>query len=180
MIIRATTKLYNIARIRAEKNISALSESLPGEWYANLISTGRAGELGILFFHIPTMITVVILGKSIRKAVKELPQRTESLLIRNGFKDLVPGFQLDTAPEFYSTNSRNILANMNQLKFGIEWSLALSEELEERDISRIEDNYLRHLVGGKVANEKGGKRDYIKAKTILKELLEKKAVANTH
>ena len=174
MIIRATTKLYNIARLKAEKNASALSENLPGEWYANLISTGRAGELGILFFHIPTMITVVTLGKSIRKAVMELPKRAELLLIRNGFKDLVTGFQLETAPEFYSTNSRNILANMNQLKFSLEWSLALLEELEERDIAKIEDHYLKYYVGGKVANEKGGNRDYIEAKTILTDLLEKR------
>ena len=172
MIIRATTKLYNIARIRAEKNISALSESLPGEWYANLISTGRVGEQGILFFHIPTMITVVTLGKSIRKAVKELPQRTESLLVRNGFKDLVPGFQLEMAPEFYSTNSRNILANMNQLKFSLEWSLTLSEDLEERDIARIEDIFMNYLIGGKIAKERTSRKDYIKPKTILKELIE--------
>jgi len=170
MIIRATTKLYNIARISAEKNISALSDNLPGEWYSTLISTGRVGEHGILFLHIPTMITVVTLGKSIRKAVKELPQRTESLLIRNGFKDLVPDFQLKTTPEFYSTNSRNILANMNQLKFSLEYSLALSEELEERDIAKIEDIFMNYLIGGKIANERTSKRDYIKPKTILKRV----------
>jgi hypothetical protein len=174
MIIRATIKLHNISRISAIKNTSAITDSLPGEWYATLISTGRTGGLGILFLHNPTMMTVVTLGKSIKKAIKELPLRATSLLIRNGYKDLTPEFQLDTTPEIYSTNCRSILANMNQIRFSLEYSLALSEELEEEDIARVEDLFLNNIVGGKIA-----KGEYMVPKTILMELLENKAVANT-
>jgi hypothetical protein len=120
------------------------------------------------------MMTVVTLGKSIKKAIKELPLRATSLLIRNGYKDLTPEFQLDTTPEIYSTNCRSILANMNQIRFSLEYSLALSEELEEEDIARVEDLFLNNIVGGKIA-----KGEYMVPKTILMELLENKAVANT-
>ncbi len=174
MVIRATTKLHNISRISGIKNTSAITDTLPGEWYASLLSTGRVGGLAIHFLHIPTMITLVTMGKSINKAIKELPLRASSLLMRNGYKELVPDFQLDTTSEIYLTNSRSILANMTQIRFSLEYSFALSEELEEVDIVRIEDSYLTYLVGGKIA-----KGNYIRPVDILKELLKKQAVANT-
>ncbi|MBP1631474.1 MAG: hypothetical protein H6Q15_2367 [Bacteroidetes bacterium] len=174
MIIRATNKILNIARIEPVKNESIILSSLPGEWYASLLSTGREVGLAIHFLHNPTMMTVVTMGKSLNRAIKELPTRATSLLMRNGYTELVPHFKLGTMPEIYSTNSRSILANMNQIKFSLEYSFALSDGFEEVDIARIEDTYLTYLVGGKIAKGK-----YISPVEILKELLEKQAAANT-
>ena len=174
MIIRATKKLLNISGINSVKNESIILCSLPGEWYASLLSTGSEVGLAIHFLHNPSMITVVTMGKSLYRAVKELPARATSLLTRNGYVELVPNFQLGTMPEIYSTNSRSILADMNQIKLSLEYSFALSEGLEEVDLVRIEDTYLTYLVGGKI-----GKRRYISPIDLLKELLEKQAVANT-
>jgi hypothetical protein len=39
MIIRATSKLLNIARIAPVKNLSVIDGHLPGEWYASLVAT---------------------------------------------------------------------------------------------------------------------------------------------
>ncbi|MDD4227390.1 MAG: hypothetical protein WCY58_10795 [Mariniphaga sp.] len=168
MIIRATAKLHNIARMKPVKNESVITGSLPGEWYASLLSTGRKGGSAMHFLHNPTMISVIVLGRSISKSLEVFPMRVASLLDRNGFSKLVPGFELDTEPEIYATNSRNILANMNQMRFNIEFHLAMSENLDLFDIARNEDLHLEYLFGGKVA----GDRSYIRPVDHLNELLQ--------
>jgi hypothetical protein len=72
MIIRATAKLHNIARLKPVKNDSEITGSLPGEWYASLLSTGRKGGAAIHFLHNPTMISIVVLGRSLTKALHVL------------------------------------------------------------------------------------------------------------
>ena len=154
MIIRATNKLLNIARIEPVKNESIILSSLPGEWYASLLSTGRPGGSAIYFLHNPTMISIIIPGKSLSKALQILPSRVTSLLGRNGFQELESGFQLDTKIEVYTTNSRNILANMNQMKFNLEYHLAITELLDYINIGNIEDIELKDIIGGKIAEGK--------------------------
>jgi len=80
MIIRATAKLHNIARIKPVKNESLITESLQGEWYASLLSTGRKGGAAIHFLHNPTMISIVVLVRSLTKSLNILPVRVVSFL----------------------------------------------------------------------------------------------------
>lgn len=167
MIIRATAKLLKIARVSPVKNESSISGALPGEWYASLLNTGRNGVYAIHFLHNPTMISIIVLNKSLTRALEVLPARVAAYLIRNRFSELVPGFGLDSQHKIYTTNSRNILANMTQMKFDIEYNLAISEVLDSTDIDRIEDLYLRYILGGKIANG-----DYIMPVNQLFELLE--------
>ena len=167
MIIRATNKLLYIARIESVKNESIILSSLPGEWYASFLLTGRSGFHAIHFLHNPTMISIIILGKSLTKALQILPLRVESFLDRNGYQELKTRFQLDTKIEVYSTNSRNILANMNQMKFNLEYHLAMTESLDSSDIENIEDMQLSNIIGGKIAEGK-----YIMPKEKLKKLLD--------
>jgi hypothetical protein len=44
-----------------------------------------------------------------------------------------------TKPEIYATNSRSLLAYMNQMKYAIEYRVALTEQLEDINYSEIED-----------------------------------------
>ena len=69
MIIRATSKLLSVSRISPVKNDSLIADSFPGEWYANLLSTGRVGKPAIHFLHYPTMITIIYIGKSLKQGV---------------------------------------------------------------------------------------------------------------
>ena len=64
MIIRATTKLLSIARIKPVKMEASINGPLPGEWYASLLSTGRKGGSVIHFLHHPTLISILVLGRS--------------------------------------------------------------------------------------------------------------------
>ena len=73
MIIRATTKLLTIARIKPVKLEASINGPLPGEWYASLLSTGRKGGSVIHFLHNPTMISILVMGRSLNKALDVLP-----------------------------------------------------------------------------------------------------------
>ena len=68
--------------------------------------------------------------------------RAAALLSRNGFAELIPRFELNAEPVIVSTNSRSVLANMNQMKFDVEYNLAMAEEINPAEILRIEDMYL--------------------------------------
>ncbi len=171
MIIRTTAKLLNIAKIAPLKNSAELSDSLPGEWYASLVSTGRKGGGAIHFLHVPTMISVIVNGRSVKKAMDSLPDRAASLLKRNGFSELIPLFDLNSEPEFFTTNSRSVLATMTQMKYNIEYHLMRSEDLTSHDIDRIEDIHLKVLLGGRVAEvAKLAKGDYVTPLELLQEI----------
>ena len=64
MIIRATSKTLNIARIAPVKNLAEIEGPLPGEWYVSLVPTGRKGVSAIHFVHNPTMLSVFFMGYS--------------------------------------------------------------------------------------------------------------------
>lgn len=164
MIIRATSKLLSVSRISPVKNDSLIADSFPGEWYANLLSTGRVGKPAIHFLHYPTMITIIYIGKSLKQGVAGLPERASALLKRNGFSSLTERYQLYSLPEIYTTNNRFVLGNMNQMKFLVEDLLAESYELSENNVARIEDFMLEYLVGGKIA----GRSNYVSPLKILK------------
>ena len=167
MIIRATAKLHNISRLTPIRNESVIQGPLPGEWYASLVSTGWKRGAAIYFVHNPSMLMVIVLGKSIKKAMVEMPDRVRALLERNGFSALTQAFELDTPYEIFATNDRNILSNMTQMKFSLEYSLAMEEELGPAEIARIEDHYLDYLMGGKIA----GEEDYIRPVDQLRKLM---------
>ena len=166
MIIRATSKLLNIARITPVKNLSEIEANLPGEWYVSLVSTGRKGSSAIHFVHNPTMLSVVVLGRSLKMALELFLSRASALLRRYDFANLIDGFEFDSAIEVYTTNSRSILANLNQMKYYIEWEFAMAEELEPEVLDRIEDKMIKDLIGGKIAQG----QDYMQPLERLKIL----------
>jgi len=163
MKIRATKKLLNIARIKVIKDMSPLSDKMPGEWYSSIVSMGMPGKLAIHFLHFPTLVSVIIPEKSLNKALKELPNHLASLLKRQGFSKMLPEFQLSTKPEIYSTNSKSMLAYMNDMSYNIEYHLS-----RQRPIVEIEDIEFENLFGGKL-----GGVDYITPKKILSEFINK-------
>jgi hypothetical protein len=147
MIIRATNKLLNNSGIKPIKNLSDPIDKLPGEWYAATISMLRPGKIAVHFLHYPTFITILIPGKSLNKVIPLLPDRTSSLLKRNGYSKLEFLFQLHSKSEIFATNSRSMLAHMNQIRYNIEYHFALAESIESIDYDKIEDIHLDYLFG---------------------------------
>lgn len=165
MIIRATNKLLNTSGIKPVRNLDEIESPLPGEWYAGLVSLNRPGKLAIHFLHNPTKISVICPGKSLNKALPEFPNRIEQLLKRLGFSKLIFQFQLKTEPEIYASNSRSMLAYMNQLRYNLEYNLAMPETLEDINYVEIEDIHNDWLFTSK------GPRKYERPTELLQTLV---------
>jgi hypothetical protein len=165
MIIRATKKLLNISGITPIKNLNDPKKNMPGEWYASTISLQRPGKLAVHFLHYPTFISILIPGKSLNKVIPNLKPRTSALLKRLGYSDLEPHFQLDSKPDIFATNSKSILAHINQLKFNLEYHIAAAESIESIDYDRLEDIHFDSLFTDKLSP-----RGYITPKNILDNL----------
>jgi len=165
MIIRATKKLLNISGIKPLKNPNESEGPLPGEWYAGLVSTGRQWNMLIHFLHSSTQLSILCPGKSLNKALLVFPERLEQLLRRLGYSRLIFQFQVHTKPEILATNSRSMLAFMNQMKYAIEYRGALTEKLEDINYCEIEDLLNDILLSS------GGPRKYGKPTDILQKLV---------
>jgi len=139
MIIRATKKLLNTSGIRPFKNLNDQTNTMPGEWYASTISLQRPGKLAVHFLHCPTYITILIPGKSLNKVIPSLKQRTVALLNRLGFPNLETLYQLDSEPEIFATNSKSILAYMNQIKYNLEIHFSSASSIESINYDNLED-----------------------------------------
>jgi hypothetical protein len=169
MIIRATKKLLNISGLDPIKNLNDPDKEMPGEWYASTISLQQPGKLAVHFLHYPTFISILIPGKSINKVIPFLKPRTSALLKRVGYSNLEPKFQLDSKPEIFATNSRSILAHINQLKFNLEYHISLVDTIESIDFDELEDIHFDSLF-----TDKSSPRGYITPKNILDNLSQKK------
>ena len=139
MIVRATKKLLNTSGIKPVTDLNEAIAPLPGEWYAGLVSTGKPGKMLIHFLHSSTKISILYPGKSLNKVLPVFPERLEQLLGRLGYSKLIFQFQVHTIPEICTTNSRSILAHMNQMKYAIEYSVALAEGFKDINYDDIED-----------------------------------------
>ena len=164
MIIRATKKLLNISRIEPVKYLDESEAPFPGEWYAGLVSTGSQGKMLIHFLHSTTKLSILCPGKSLNRALLLLPGRVELLLGRLGYSMLAFQFQLNTKPEIYTTNSRSMLSHMTQLKYAIEYSIAIAETIEDIKYNEIEDSLNDTLLSSK------GSGRYEKPTNILRRL----------
>lgn len=167
MIIRATTKLLNISRINPVKCDLVLDGSLPGEWYASLLSTGRMGGSVIHLLHNPTMVSVFVQGKSLRMAVRALPERLEALLGRNGFAEMFPGYMKDTECNIFSSDNRSVISVMVQMRQNLEGELFDIWEITDEVFVSLEDHCLNYLIGGQISKQRG--KMFVSARELLEQ-----------
>ena len=150
MKVRATAKVLNISKIKPIADDSPTIQSMPGEWYAGVLSLFQPGKLAIHFLHTPTYISIIIPGKSIHKAIPLLPERIEKFLKRTGFESIIPQYQIGTTPEIFKTNNKSMLGYLNQMKLEIECLLTYRYPPGEIDFDDLENNYMRYLFRGKL------------------------------
>jgi hypothetical protein len=163
MIIRGTAKILNTSGIKPVKNSEEIADALPGEWYAGLVSTSKQGKLAIHFLHNPTMLSVLVMGKSLNKAIPIFQERAENLIKRLGYGQLLFKYQLQSEPQIYATNSRSMLAHMNQLRYNIEYHLAMAETIEDTNWEYIEDVHFDCIFSRN--------KEYMRPKDIIDKLM---------
>jgi hypothetical protein len=168
MIIRATQKLMRLSGIPAVKNTDEPALPFPGDWYASPVTRFDGSFTAIHFLHNPTRISVLVPGPFLDQSITILRERAAALLMRKGYGRLLFQYELLSPPEFYATNSRSILASMNQMRFNMEYNLSMPETLEEINLDQIEDSLLKYLYPtGKKTH------DFTSAVWILDEIMSK-------
>jgi len=168
MIIRATQQLMRLSGIPPVKNTDEPALPFPGDWYASPVTRFDGSFTAIHFLHNPTRISVLVPGPFLDQSITILRERAAALLMRKGYGRLLFQYELLSTPVFYTTNSRRLLASMNQMRYEIDYHLSMPETIAEINLDRIEDIQLRYLFST-------GKKtmDYTTADRILGEIMSK-------
>jgi hypothetical protein len=169
MIIRATKKVLKMSGMNTVKRDTILADYFPGEWYVDLISLGKPGKFGLHFLHHPTLISVVVPGRSLNTIFQNFTSRTIDILSRQGYDNLIPSYQLDTLPEIFSTNNRSMIAYMNQVKDNSSYHCANTRNVENINYNWIENILFEYLFGTKDSTNK-----YITPQQILNKFKDQK------
>ena len=146
MIIHAVQKLLNTSRIEAPLYLSQADENQKlYSWYARLASTTFAGKLLVLYVHEPSYLTVLVPGRTLKSTWPEFKVRLESLLTRHHFPASFISHELNAADSFIvsKTNSKSMLAIMNQMLFTIEAFCHRVDRYEDINLQHIEDSFIK-------------------------------------
>lgn len=148
LIIHCVQKLLNTSRLEAVLYITEPNEGQHlHSWYARLLSTGFPGKMMVMYVHEPSLMVVVCKGKTIQGTWEIFLKRLEQLLIRHGFPKVFIQKELSQV-EGYSvskTNSKSVLAHMNQMVFELEYRGRMADDYEHIPLDLIEDRMMDRL-----------------------------------
>ena len=83
ILVRATQKLLNTQRLKPQTvDLSAITLPILGTWYANTVTSSFKGKSLVIYVHEPSLVTVVTVGKTIKKTFPNFIISLEKLLKR--------------------------------------------------------------------------------------------------
>jgi len=152
IIVRATQKLLNTQRLKPEiiDNLE-INNSVLGEWYANTVTSSFRGKSLVMYVHQPSLITVIVVGKTIKKTFTEFTQRLHKLLTRFSFPALFISEQMNAfeSSVITKTDSRKMLGYMNSITDQLISRMYSYENFEDIDLDE-EENILMNFLHGSV------------------------------
>ena len=150
IIVRATQKLLNNQRLKPEIiDKSMENKIILGEWYANTITSSFKGKSLVIYVHQPSLITIVIAGKTIKKTFTEFAKRLQNLLTRFSFPAAFVTEQMIAFDNsiITKTASRKMLGFMNSITDHLISRMYSYENFEDIDLEE-EENILMNFVHG--------------------------------
>jgi hypothetical protein len=148
LIIHAVQKLLNTSRIQTGQYITKPADGqLMHSWYARLFSSTFPGKLMVMYVHEPSLLTVVCRGKTIKGTWPEFAVRLPALLHRYHFNEAFIETEMKEANGYIvaKTNSRSMLAHMNQMIFQLEYDCSRFPLYETISLDLLEDRMMDHL-----------------------------------
>ena len=143
IIIHAVQKLQNTSRLKAPLYVSEPSPTqVLHRWYARLVNTGFPGKMLVMYMHDPSGLTILVHGKTIQSTQFYFRDRLLRLLLRHGFSPLFIEREMVYLEEGFvvgKTDSRSMLARMNQMSYNIEYQCTKSASYEGIPIEWMED-----------------------------------------
>ena len=148
IIIHAVQKLLNTSRLK-----TSLYVSKPGEgqqlhsWYVRLFSSTFRGKLFVMYVHEPSLLTIICRGKTISGTWPEFLIRLTALLKRYDLSDEFIQFEMKEMDGYVvaKTNSKSMLAHMNQMVFLLEYVCSRSSSYESILPDQLEDILMDNL-----------------------------------
>jgi hypothetical protein len=148
----ATQKLLNTSRIKPVLYVSepSLGQQLHN-WYVVLCRSGFTGKMLLLYIHEPSLLTVVVKGKTIASTVDKFRNQLQHLLHRHGFpKNFIEKEMLYVSDYIVGkTNSKSVLAHINQMIRQVTSYNLRFADYDEIDTAAHEDIFMDWLYKSK-------------------------------
>jgi hypothetical protein len=162
LIIHSVQKLLNTSRLVASLYVTQPSQGQHfHSWYARLVSSSFRGKMLVMYVHEPSLVVILCKGKTIQGTWKLFLSRFERLLTRFQFSDTFIKSELSQTEGYIvsKTNSKSLLAVMNQMVFELEYDCSRFHVFEDIPLDWLEDRMMErpHQTGKTL-------RDYITPK----------------
>jgi hypothetical protein len=168
IIIHAVQKLLNTSKLKTSLYVTqAASGQLMHSWYARLVASSFTGKLLVMYVHQPSLLTIVCPGKTVKGTWPQFIERLPALLKRFDFPAEFIEAEMKEINGYVvaKTNSKSMLAHMNQIVWNLEYHCARYATYESIDLNFLEDLVMGYLYTGQKANT------YTTAKKYWQEVL---------
>jgi hypothetical protein len=114
----ASQKLLNTSRI---KPLLHISQPCPDQrmhnWYVVMCGSGFSGKMLLLYVHEPSLLTVVVKGKTIASTIDAFHKQLEQLLNRHNFPTTFIEAEMNLGSDYVvsKTSNKSMLAHINQM-----------------------------------------------------------------
>ena len=148
IIIHAVQKLLNTSRLEAALYITKPDTNQYLHcWYARLLASSFPGKMMVMYVHEPSLMAVICKGKTIQGTWETFKSRLKLLLRRHKFSEKFIYDELAQAEGYTvsKTNSKSILAFMNQMVFELEYQCRVVNEYDAIPLDELEDRFMDRL-----------------------------------
>jgi hypothetical protein len=148
----ATQKLLNTCRIQP---LMYVSNASPGQrlhnWYVVLCGSGFTGKFLLLYIHEPSLLTVVVKGKTIASTIDNFRTQLEQLLYRHRFPKTFIEKEMSFTHEYVvgKTNNKTILGHINQMVIQVTGYNVRYRNYDEIDTTVHEDIFMDWMYKSK-------------------------------
>ena len=116
-------------------------------WYCSLLSTGFTGKLMVMYVHEPSLLSIICRGKTISGTWDEFKHRLPLLLKKFDFQSSFIDLETGLADEYVvsKTNSRSMLAYINQMKINLEINCSRFDSYDYISQDLLEESMMNYL-----------------------------------
>ena len=150
MLIRATKRALNLSHTITSQ--SPIEANDLNEWYVTTARTAFKGKGLLLFVHHASLLTVIVEGKSIKRAFPRFKTRLTSLLKRSMFPSVLITKLLaetQTIEAITNTKNKSTVAYLNSIVSQVENRCLMFEHYDELDFD-VEENLLLDTLHRKI------------------------------
>lgn len=147
-----TQKLLNTSRI---KPLLHISQAAPNQrmhnWYVVLCGSGFTGKMLLLYVHEPSLLTIVVKGKTIATTIDAFRKQLEQLLYRYNFPTNFIATEMSLGTDYVvsKTSNKSMLARINQMVYQVTFYNNRYSSYDDIDTTKYEDIFMDWLYTSK-------------------------------